>query len=178
MRSGRRELGLACLLTLVGALCVLLATGRRWLPEHAAVLPDQATGGRLVPLAPPVGLVALAGVVALLAARRWGRPAVGSALAAGGLAVIASTVPRVGGAVLLWPVLTVLGGALLTIAGALAVVRGRSWPALGARYESPAARPRDPELDAWAALDRGEDPTRRPPADPRADPRADPAQPG
>ena len=69
-----------------------------------------------------------------------------------------------------------LAGILGIAAGLLAVLRGRTWPAMGRRYEragaaapQPAAA-RRPETDedraqaAWKALDRGEDPTsdRRP----------------
>jgi hypothetical protein len=41
------------------------------------------------------------------------------------------------------------------------VLRGNRWAALGARYDAPTTSPRvsDPAADAWAALDRGEDPT-------------------
>jgi uncharacterized membrane protein (TIGR02234 family) len=74
-----------------------------------------------------------------------------------------------------WPVLAVLAGVLGVGAGLLAVVRGRTWPAMGRRYERtgaaapvPAARRPDTDEDraqaAWKALDRGEDPTDPPPA--------------
>ena len=58
-------------------------------------------------------------------------------------------------------------------AGLLAVLRGRTWPAMGRRYERPgAAAPgagaaaaagdrRGPRPGAWKALDRGDDPTDR-----------------
>ncbi|MGY1642775.1 Trp biosynthesis-associated membrane protein [Geodermatophilus sp. SYSU D00703] len=69
-----------------------------------------------------------------------------------------------------WPVLALLAGAVAVLAGLLTVLRGRGWPAMGRRYERPAGaaaaapttRPRTEEdraLDAWRALDRGEDPT-------------------
>ncbi|TFV59051.1 TIGR02234 family membrane protein [Geodermatophilus sp. DF01-2] len=67
------------------------------------------------------------------------------------------------------PALVVVAGVLGVAAGGLAVVRGRRWPGLGRRHERPAAasapvpaRARTEEdraLDAWRALDRGEDPT-------------------
>ncbi len=156
-----RELAVACLLTLAGALCVLMASGQRWLPAHAATVGQPVTGGQVVPVARALGLVALAGVVALLAARRWTRTAVGLVLAAGGLAIVGATLPRFGRAVAVWPAATVLGGGLLLAAGALTTARGGSWPALGARYDAPAGRPAGP-VDPWAALDRGEDPTALP----------------
>jgi uncharacterized membrane protein (TIGR02234 family) len=64
----------------------------------------------------------------------------------------------------------VVAGLLGIGAGLLAVLRGRTWPAMGRRYERPgapvapaaAARPQTDEdraQAAWKALDRGDDPT-------------------
>jgi uncharacterized membrane protein (TIGR02234 family) len=73
-----------------------------------------------------------------------------------------------------WPVLVLAAGLLAAAAGLLTVVRGRTWPGMGRRYEraataataattapAPARRRTDEDraLDAWRALDRGEDPT-------------------
>jgi uncharacterized membrane protein (TIGR02234 family) len=67
-----------------------------------------------------------------------------------------------------WPVLALVAGLLAVAAGLLTVLRGRTWPGMGRRYECPgaaAAAParrqtdEDRALDAWRALDRGEDPT-------------------
>lgn len=68
-----------------------------------------------------------------------------------------------------WPVLAVVAGVLGCAAGALAVLHGAGWQGMGRRYEREpaagtapptAARTReDQALDAWRALDRGEDPT-------------------
>jgi uncharacterized membrane protein (TIGR02234 family) len=68
-----------------------------------------------------------------------------------------------------WPVLAVVAGVLGAAAGALAVLRGSTWQGMGRRYErgaGPATPARaatvtreDRALDAWRALDRGEDPT-------------------
>jgi uncharacterized membrane protein (TIGR02234 family) len=71
-----------------------------------------------------------------------------------------------------------IGTVLLGLTGALAVVRGGVWPAMGSRYDRPSkkARQADSESPAdgtnppadrgdmgqrslWEALDRGEDPT-------------------
>jgi hypothetical protein len=49
---------------------------------------------------------------------------------------------------------------LLTAAGLLVVVRGRSWAAMSTRYDAPAERSRHGEASLWEALDRGEDPTK------------------
>ena len=48
----------------------------------------------------------------------------------------------------------VAGGIPLAVAAYLTTVHGPRWPGLGARYD----RTERPD-DAWAALDRGEDPT-------------------
>ncbi|MDR3080879.1 MAG: TIGR02234 family membrane protein, partial [Streptomyces sp.] len=66
-----------------------------------------------------------------------------------------------------WPYIAVLGGALILLAGLLALRYGRLWPTMSGRYERGGApRPRraapvDPDRpeDLWKALDRGEDPT-------------------
>jgi uncharacterized membrane protein (TIGR02234 family) len=67
-----------------------------------------------------------------------------------------------------WPVLVLVAGLLAVAAGLLTVLRGSSWPGMGRRYERPAAAAaasvrrrtdEDRALDAWRALDRGEDPT-------------------
>ncbi|WP_445548819.1 Trp biosynthesis-associated membrane protein [Frankia sp. CiP1_Cm_nod2] len=47
------------------------------------------------------------------------------------------------------------GGVLLAGGGLLVALRGHTWSALSARYRAPAARP----VDAWEAIDRGDDPT-------------------
>ncbi|MBW5487005.1 TIGR02234 family membrane protein, partial [Streptomyces bambusae] len=67
-----------------------------------------------------------------------------------------------------WPYVTAAGALLILVSGLLALRFGRSWPAMGGRYErgtGPAAARRaavDPDRpeDLWKALDRGEDPTR------------------
>ncbi|MFL6129777.1 MAG: Trp biosynthesis-associated membrane protein [Mycobacteriales bacterium] len=150
----------------------LLGAGRPWLRLTARRRPPfsdvmlELTGRDLEPLVAALGLVGLAGVVGLLATRRWGRLAVGAVLAAAGLAVAVGSVPRVaapgagrarellvdsgraGGvaadaavtatAVPLWPLVAGLGGLLLVAGGVAVVLRGRRWPTMSARYEKPA----------------------------------------
>ncbi len=67
-----------------------------------------------------------------------------------------------------WPVLVLVAGLLAVAAGLLTVLRGSGWPGMARRYERPAAAAAAPArrqtdedraLDAWRALDRGEDPT-------------------
>ncbi len=87
----------------------------------------------------------------------------------------------------LWPLLATLAGLLALAAGVLVTVRGPRWPGLGRRYDrapgaaaTAPARPRTDEdraLDAWRALDRGDDPTDDPADGAPSDgwPAADPA---
>jgi uncharacterized membrane protein (TIGR02234 family) len=71
-----------------------------------------------------------------------------------------------------WPVLALVAGVGAVATGLLTVLRGRGWPGMGRRYErpagpAPAPRARTDEeraVDAWRALDRGEDPTEPAPA--------------
>jgi uncharacterized membrane protein (TIGR02234 family) len=145
------------------------------------------SGADAAPLVPAMGLVLLAAAVALLAVRGSGRVVVGLLMATaggvlawsglraltGGLRDGSTGVPGVGqGAVTLdvtsaWPVLTAVAGLLAVAAGLFVVLRGRTWPGMGRRYErtpepTAAARPETDEdraQAAWKALDRGEDPT-------------------
>jgi len=158
--GSRRELALACLLTLLGAAVVLIAVGRRWVEPSSAPSQAPATGEQVIPVARALALVALAGVVAVLAARGWLRLAVGVALVLSGAAIAVSAAREIDGAgTPAWPVLAAAGGLLVLAAGLLTAVRARSWPALGARYDAPETRHPIAAGDAWAALDRGEDPT-------------------
>ena len=204
MRS-RRGLTTAVLLCLVGAFLVLVAAGRSWVSVEVALGPlveartESRRGTDIVPGLSALGLLGLAGVVALAATRRTGRALVGLVLLATGVGVVAAALtadltvvsePLAGETDVridtdaVWPSLTAVGGLLLALAGLLTVVRGRSWPALGQRYEAPvapaaSAEPTEPteltEKGLWEALDRGEDPTASlgtlagPPADREAD---------
>jgi hypothetical protein len=94
-------------------------------------------------------LVALAGVVGVLATRTWGRVPVGVALAVVGLAAM-----RVAGS----RYVAAAGGVVLAATGVLVVRRGPGWGALGAKYDAPTGRP-PTDADLWSALDRGDDPT-------------------
>ena len=199
MRSGLRT---AVLLCLAGAFLVLVAAGRPWaavdLPATplAAAGTDLHTGTDLVPGVSALGLLGLAGVLALAATRRTGRLLVGLVLLATGAGVVTAVLSVVGTSfaeelpgqptdtathLTAWSAVTASGGVLLSLAGALTVARGRSWAALGQRYQTPTATtsPEHAELSTdkglWEALDRGEDPTANlgtlagPPADREAD---------
>ncbi|MGK5672217.1 Trp biosynthesis-associated membrane protein [Micromonospora sp. URMC 106] len=181
--AGRRELTYAVLLCVAGAGLALWASTRTWAVELTArptplpPLRDTRTGTDLLPWLPALALVGLAGGGAVLATRGRARRLLGGLLAALGAAVAAG-----GGYGLVaafdgelsrqWPALCLVGGVLAVAGGLLTALRGRRWPAMGARYERPArgagapvARDADGRVtgrrttEAWDALDRGEDPT-------------------
>jgi uncharacterized membrane protein (TIGR02234 family) len=213
--AARRELGLVLGGAVLGAALPLLAAGQEWATITAQRRPPlppviaAATGGELAPLAPAAALVLLASAGALLAVRGAGRAVVGVLMAVAGAAVAWSSGRVLGGAdvvttqltalgvpstdlvvdvVPAWPVLAAAGGVLGVLAGLVAALRGRRWPALGRRYERPgdpagpgaAGRPAAPADDeqraqaAWAALDRGDDPTADVPPRPTPRPAAGP----
>jgi uncharacterized membrane protein (TIGR02234 family) len=191
--SGRRELATAVAAAVVAGGLALSSSGQAWarvthdrpapLPPIDAVL----TGSQAAPLVPAAGLVLLAAAVAVFAVRGAGRVLVGLLMAVAGGVLMWSGVRALGGSLLaastdvpgigqgggpvmvdvsgVWPVLVVVAGLLGVAAGALAVVRGRGWPAMGRRYERGPAEAAPPRTDedraqaAWRALDRGEDPT-------------------
>ncbi|MBY8872726.1 Trp biosynthesis-associated membrane protein [Micromonospora sp. PLK6-60] len=180
-RRARRELTYAVLFCLAGAGLALWAATRTWAVELAERPPlppvrTARTGGALLPWLPALAVVGLAGGGAVLATRGAVRRALGVLLALLGLAVAAGggygLVAAFGGEVSRqWPALCLVGGVLAAAGGGLTAVRGRGWPAMGARYERPA---RDGDggpvpaegrvtgrrtTEAWDALDRGEDPT-------------------
>ena len=183
---------MAVALCLGGAALVLLALARTWVAYEIGAAPPlpgrtlELTGALVVPGARALGLLGLAGVLALPATRTWGRLVVGSLLAAAGAgvavlviraladpmeAVARATPPGRAAAGSLdlggWPYGALLGAGLLVAAGAIVLLRGRQWSALGARFE-PQAQPSvaqpTGQAAVWDALDRGEDPTEeRPP---------------
>ena len=193
----RRQMGIAVAGAVVAGGLALSAAGRPWAtvtavrPRPLPPVTDQLTGGEVAPLVSAMGLLLLAGAVALFAVRGRGRIAVGAVLAlAGALLVWSGLHPLVAGvhpavsdlstpagssvirldATLSpgWPLVAVVAGVMALFSGALVVLRGRRWPAMGRRYErpggSPAAPVREPTDEerataAWRALDRGEDPT-------------------
>lgn len=160
---------------------LLLAVGRTW-ASFAVATPgvpryeEALTGRDLAPAALGFGLAALAGVLAVLATRGWGRRVAGAvvALCGAGSAVATAVAVGFGGTVRhevafsgltveadynAWPVLTMVAAVLCALAGAVTVWRGPRWPGMGARYEAPRKREREQEPDMWRAFDRGDDPT-------------------
>ncbi|MEU9128672.1 TIGR02234 family membrane protein [Kitasatospora sp. NPDC048540] len=190
--TDRRSLSLMLLLTALGAVLVLTAVGRIWAEGTVTGLDGgrlavSATGATLTGLPGGLTLVALAAAVAVFAVRGRARTAVGVLTVLAGLGAAAGAVLGATDTAGLhteaarklaladaqaqqithsgWPWVALAGALLLALAGLLTVRSGRSWPAMGARYEAPvrkgAAAPRaaGSPADLWKALDRGEDPT-------------------
>jgi uncharacterized membrane protein (TIGR02234 family) len=198
--AGRRELTAAIAGGAVGAALMLVLAGRPWVTVTAPRTPPLPplvhviSGSTAEPLLTALGIVGLAGVVALLATRSVGRVVVGVLLAAAG--ILAATragaalggitsaraesllsgagpvvgVPahaRIAAATHQGTVVVVLIGALLlAAAGVLIVVRGSRWPAMGARYDAPVEH----AVVGTAGGGRTDGPEDRPVAGPDDDP--------
>ncbi|MFI5957127.1 Trp biosynthesis-associated membrane protein [Cryptosporangium sp. NPDC051539] len=175
-RPGRRGLAVAVAAAVLGGAAGWLATGRVWVSEtveRVAPLPPHVvhtTGRDLVPWASAAAVVGIAGGLALLATRGRSRLAVATLLAVAGVGTAAGGLRGLADhdSTFVWPVLCVVGGALILASGLVSLARGRRWAAMGARYDAPAARarahaaagPDAPPAALWDALDRGDDPTR------------------
>jgi uncharacterized membrane protein (TIGR02234 family) len=197
-RTGRRSLALAVLLVVVGLLLAAVAVRARWVtllprdPELPGSTAVRLTGRQLVPAVLPLALVGAAGVLAAAAAGRMGKgvlrilATVVVVLAGLGLAVLAAPSaadPASSGSSLevarqatatvgsqAAPVgwVAVAAGALVALAGCVALAGGRSWPGLAARYERDASadlrsgqtRTTAAPASPWDAIERGDDPTR------------------
>ncbi|MFE9706396.1 TIGR02234 family membrane protein [Streptomyces sp. NPDC005930] len=193
-RAGRRSLAVALLCGALGAAVVLLATRQEWAQGTATVaggaFPLTAKGSDVTGVPAALAVVGLAALVAVFAVRRAGRFAVAAVLALSGAGTVAAALVGAGDSAALddqaaeaagdtsatvdalshtaWPYVAAVGGALLLLAGLLALRYGRQWPAMSGRYERDGTpRPRrrrqtvDPDRpeDLWKAIDRGEDPT-------------------
>jgi uncharacterized membrane protein (TIGR02234 family) len=205
-RSATRAKVTAALLAAAGAGLILASDGRGW--ANATItspvrLSVHATGSNITSLPYALGLAGLAGAVALFAVRRVGRYLVGLVLLGAGLGTVAAVATNLGhldntqlaraaeqtlgasGAQLsgvtntAWPYVTVLGGLLVAVSGALTLVRGRTWTGLSNRYEvaptvaGPAAHQATPSAQSpgsesgaepssrelWDSINRGADPT-------------------
>jgi len=191
-RRAARAKATAALLAALGSGLTLLTIGRGW--AHGDVTTPitfgvSASGSQLTGVPYALGLAGLAGSVALLAVRDLGRYLIGALLALAGAGTVYAVADRLHSldaalrtsaasqglgtdAVIsnvhntAWPYLTVVGGALLCLAGIYTLARGRGWSGLGNRYEAPAASapgpvaPADREVtsrDIWDAQGRGND---------------------
>jgi uncharacterized membrane protein (TIGR02234 family) len=166
-----------------GAGLALLAARQPWAVRVTrrepplSPLRETFSGADLVPWLPALALVALAAGAAVLATRDVSRLAVGAVALGCGLAIAAGAgygmtmAPEGGRTVVaggMWPLAGLAGGLVVVVAALLVVRHGRTWPAMGARYER--GRPGGPAEAAdqdpsrmWDVLDAGADPTSGPP---------------
>ncbi|MEU6345413.1 TIGR02234 family membrane protein [Streptomyces sp. NPDC046977] len=197
--GGRRSMAVALAGGALGAALVLLAAGKTWQHGFAgaagAGVAVHADGSQVTAVPGALALVGLASLVAVFAVRGAARRVVSALLALCGAGALLAALLTTGDASSLdaaaaaasgltratatdtattaWPAVSVVGGALLLLAGVTAVLRAAAWPGMSSRYErdgGAAARPAGarkartadgeerPE-DIWKALDRGEDPT-------------------
>lgn len=161
--TARRELVGTLLLLLAGGVLGVVSASRPWgsarLASALSPTTIEVTGNDLVPLATALSLVAMAAVLVVPAARRWGRRVVGAILALAGaglvvacFTVIASLQRRVVGWVAddpsgatasvdqvsttaLWPWACAVAGLVMALAGVVVLARGPSWAGLGSKYE-------------------------------------------
>jgi len=191
--NARAQFGAALGVQAIAAGAAALISGRTWqtlrTPKEFGidVLPLKGRDIDTAPLA--FALVALAGVVAVLATQGWARRLIGYLVAASGVllavrsatsigAVSASTarslvrdkhkagtfsstvIPQVTTHPI-WGALSIACAVLVTVAGMTIAVRGGRWAAMSSRYETPSASDDRAVTEAslWTALDRGEDPT-------------------
>jgi uncharacterized membrane protein (TIGR02234 family) len=184
--TGRRGLTTALLAAAAGGLLIVLAAGQRWAsatvagaagaPQHVTVSGHEVAAGLA-----PCGWGVLVLALALVATRGWLRRAVaGGILVAGVIAAVivmtdvgdvhtalakqafAASVRSLPATPTAWPWLALAAAVVATVAGAAAVLRASTWPALGRRYDAPgqsAPAVVDDDAERWAALDRGDDPT-------------------
>jgi len=165
----RGELTSAVLAAAAAGACGLLAGARPWVDLQVlrdAPLPPAAVtvaGATVAPIVPGLALVVLAAAAGLLATRHWGRVAVGAVVTLAGVALLLAALPWLAGVsparaeqlaadVQLaagtvsadgrdGPYLAVLAAVLTVATGLVTVLRSRRWPAMGARYDAPTARP-------------------------------------
>lgn len=197
-RSGRRSLAVALLSGALGAAVALLSTRQSWSEGTATVaggaFPLTAKGSDVTGVPAALAIVGLAALVAVFAVRSSGRFLVSALLALSGAGTVVAAVLGASDSSALdekaaaasgdtaatasalshtaWPYAAAAGGALILLAGLLALRYGRLWPAMSGRYERDGtprprkAKPVDPDRpeDIWKALDRGEDPTGPDPA--------------
>jgi hypothetical protein len=148
----------------VASAVVLFGASRSWsqvVTQRPAPFPPlvtKRTGASLEPWLPALAIVGLAGAGALVALRGRLRAILGVLLILVGVATVVFALRNT-----LWATVCVAGGLVIAFAGTATVKFQRNWPAMGARYERPPAKPeRKPvtQAELWDALDRGEDPTK------------------
>ncbi|WP_431948754.1 TIGR02234 family membrane protein [Actinacidiphila sp. bgisy167] len=201
--AGRGSLLLALASGVLGAAVVLLASGKTWqegsAPFAAGGMPVEVSGQQVTGVPGALALVGLAALVAVFAVRGAARLLVGGLIALCGAGALAAALLSLGDTSALdaaaatasglsrttvtgastsaWPGVCAAGAGLLLLAGAVALLRARTWPGMSNRYgratpngarstrptraAASSAGEGRPE-DLWKALDRGEDPTEAP----------------
>lgn len=142
---------------------LLLGAATLWGSSRLRWVDGGALGAERAPALVPLALLVLAGIAGLFATGGWPRRVLAGVLCIAGtgacavavVALLGAEKPQVG------PVVAVLGGALVVVAGALAIRSARRLPRMGTRYAGGQAKRRatDPDSDLWNALSDGEDPT-------------------
>ena len=146
--NARRAFGVALVLGAAGSALALFAATRVWSltvidRPGLPALRTEHTGAQEFPLLIGLALVSLAGVGALLATRGPVRRALGGLLALAGAGVIGQAVAgragldigRAGAGGTFWPIVCVIGGAMIILGGVAAARQGHRWPTMGSRYE-------------------------------------------
>jgi len=186
---------------IVGAAAILLVATREWqtittVRQHPFADDVVGVSGRTVDGAiTALALVALAGVVAVIATKGAARRVIGGLVALSGVALLWRIVaampavtdgrarelvraahPQVAGPPHvtthpIWAALSLIGAVLVVAAGLLIAWRGGRWAGLSARYDRAAVDPEQSRARAdasmWTALERGDDPTENDPREPR-----------
>lgn len=188
-RRLRLSRGRAVLAVLGGGALLLVSALPAWATAPAMVTMDatamaEVNGSDGVPVVPSAALVVLAAGLAIGLAGRIARVLASLAVAlCGGLAAVSTFVflrdpePALRAAdseassfveltgptgVTPWPVVALVIGILLTIAGVLLPLVMGAWPRVGQRYErhtQPAPSGPRRQIADWDALSRGEDPS-------------------
>lgn len=189
MAERSRSFGPTLLIGLAGAALASVAGARTWATASgsAAGVAVRAgvKGSESAPLVVALGLVTLAAWGAVLVLRGRVRRAVAVVGAAASVGVVAATAASfsraqsdavdavtakgaagdvVATSLTGWYYVAAVGGLAALAAFVVAVVASPRWPAMGSRYDAPAARSATParpaaEPDLWRALDDGRDPT-------------------
>jgi len=184
----RRQLTTVVALVAVGAGGIVFTSSQQWLRLTATRQPPfgpvavGVSGRTEFPALNGLAVVALVTAVLVLVTGDWARRVLGVLLVAAGVGslwyglrglgapgrnraseLLGNRLSQTTGAIRVhqypvWPVLTLVLAAVLTVAGVAVVARAAAWMAgLSSRYAAPAevAKSGDP----WRRLDRGEDPT-------------------
>ncbi|MCW2495401.1 Trp biosynthesis-associated membrane protein [Jatrophihabitans sp.] len=172
--NARAQFGVALGLQLIGAGVTALVATREWqtivTPREAQQPAVLAVAGRTLDNAPlALGLVGLAGVVAILATQGLVRRGIGVLVALAGAGVVWRSAAALGAVSAsrartlvrdkqprvtlsdtvvphvtthpVWGGLSIVGGVIVVGAGVLIALLGGRWAAMSARYERPAAAP-------------------------------------